>query len=228
MALPCFSNKMGNKNKHIVWHSLLVFIFLGFFGESAFSTLVFIEDLPSMTKKSQVIIHAGVVHQESQIDEDGRIITLTTLEVIEAIKGASTGEYLTVYQVGGEYEGRVLNVSGAHRYQLGEELFLFGLRMEDKLVSYGLGLGKFKVLGGKDGEKVVEDLHDLVSAKSGPKGKILIEDPIPRTFPSVEIFKSSIRNIIVPKIRDFRFPEKPMKQSFLKLEGLVGVRGNER
>lgn len=160
---------------------------------SARATIVYMDDLPAMVHKSDVIIHAAVADQSVKLDKNGRILTLTTLEVLDGLKGAKTGELILLYQVGGEIDGRVERVVGAQRYQFGEELVLFGVRLRDMIVSYGVGVGKFKVLRSSDGVKVVEDIHDLVAVKKGSSGIIDTYEPTPREFPSLNLFKTQIR-----------------------------------
>lgn len=160
---------------------------------SAWGSIVTIDGLDIMSRQSEVIIHAGVSRIDTTYDEYGRLITLTTLEVMDSLKGAESQRHITVYQVGGERDGKVFYVSGAHRYRLGEEIFLFGLPLgkENKIVSYGLGVGKFNVTSNPLGDRVVEDLHDVVvsSQETGP-GQMSV--PKPRTFSTVEEFKRKI------------------------------------
>ncbi len=173
---------------------LLIFM-LGL-AQSASATVVFIDNIEKMTKQSDVVIHAAVADQSVKEDAEGRITTLTTLEILDGIKGARTGDLITLYQVGGALNGRVMRVSGAQHYHFGEELVLFGVKLDNMIVSYGVGLGKFKVLRGTDGTKVVEDLNDLVEAKPGTSGNTILQEPKPRQFASLDAFKGAIRDAI--------------------------------
>jgi hypothetical protein len=169
----------------------LCFLFLGL-ASNTFATVVSIDSLKTMALKSEVIVHAKVIDQRIKEDVEGRILTLTTLDVVDGLKNARRGDVLTVYQVGGELNGRVLRVSGAHNYRVDEELVLFGLSLDDMIVSYGVGLGKFKVIRDKKGDRVVEDLHDLVEVKSGKDSNALLEAPTARQYASLAQFKNAI------------------------------------
>ena len=163
------------------------------------ATVVYIDDLQTMTRQSDVVIHAVVADQTVKEDGDGRILTISTLEILYGLKGAKTGELITLYQVGGELGGRVLKVLGAQNYTFGEEVVLFGVRLGDMIVSYSVGLGKFKVLRDDNQIRVVEDLNDLVEAKPTSTGELTFDEPHPRKYPSLDGFKAAIReSIAVP------------------------------
>ncbi len=190
----------------------LYLLLLGFsFHQIAEATLVVIEDIATMTKKSDLIIHAKVIDQSVKKDQSNRIVTMTTLKVLDGMKGSKKGDIKTIYQVGGELGGRVLRIAGAHQYSLGEELVLFGLLYGDLVVSYGVGLGKFRILRDKQGTRVVEDLHDLVAVKFDDNEKFVFEEPTPRKFPSLDEFKNAIDSALyAPKFQIIHM--KPMKR----------------
>ncbi len=181
------------------------------FPQTVQATLVVMEDLATMTKKSELIIHAQVISQSVKEDKDRRIITTTTLKVLDSMKGSKKGDIKTIYQVGGELRGRVMKIAGAHQYRKGEELVLFGLSFGDMVVSYGVGLGKFRVLRDKQGTHVVEDLHDLVAVKRGVNHQDLFEEPTPRQFSSLDTFKNAIDKALhAPRFQIIKM--KPMKR----------------
>ncbi|MDA0712973.1 MAG: hypothetical protein O2897_03190, partial [bacterium] len=155
------------------------------------ATVVKISDLATMARKSEVIVQAKVLYVSIKEDTDGRIVTLTTLQVIDAFKGAKKNEIKTIYQVGGQFKNKVLQVMGAHKFTKNEEMFFFAMSLGDMLVSYGVGLGKFRILPDKNQFQVVEDLHDLVVLKNGGTGDNY-EAPIPRRYPSVGEFKNAL------------------------------------
>ena len=55
----------------------------------AMATVVVVDPLEVMAQQSEVVIHGVVYGQEVQQDENGRIITLTQVEVVDGIKGAT-------------------------------------------------------------------------------------------------------------------------------------------
>jgi hypothetical protein len=189
---------------------LLLLLLILSFPQTAKTTLVVMENLAIMTEKSDLIIHGQVIAQSVKEDTNRRIITTTTLKVLDGMKGSKKGEIKTIYQVGGELDGRVMRITGAHQYRKGEELIFFGLSFGDMVVSYGVGLGKFRVLRDKKNTYVVEDLHDLVAVKSG-NGQQIFEEPTPREFPSLDAFKNAIDTALhAPQFQVIQM--KPMKR----------------
>lgn len=169
---------------------------------SAQSTIVKISSLAQMAYKSDIIIHAKVTNQSVKESKSGRLNTTTELKVVEAFKGAKNGDIKTIYQVGGELNDLVQKVVGAQNYVQGEELILFGLNFGDMLVSYGTGLGKFKVLRDKKKALVVEDLHDLIEVKYDDRNQPYYGAPQPRSYPSLAEFKNQLSEILhAPKYR---------------------------
>src|SRR5688572_25083234 len=112
----------------------LFFILLFSWPSSAI--LVKLTDLHTMAKRSDVVAHGRVGDQQVVEDNRGRLITLTSVEVYDGIYGAKTGEVIMVYQVGGEKNGLVMPLLGGHRYRFGEEVILFGLKLDNAYVSY--------------------------------------------------------------------------------------------
>ena len=172
---------------------------LAFFFSSAFplsATIGVVDDIRTMTQKSGVIVEVQVISQRVTLDEKGRIITLSKLRVKDGLKGADTGQELTLYQVGGEYQGRVMRLQGASVYRSGEKLMLFAVPYQDKMiVSYGLGLGKFNISQKKNGDQVIEDIHGLqvLQMKAGLR---TLSEPSPRKYRSLEAFKAEIRRAL--------------------------------
>ncbi len=198
-------------NQILILRRLCLLLIVFSFHKTTTATLVIIEDIATMTRKSDLIVHAQVIDQSVKKDKTDRIVTMTTIKVLDGMKGSKKGDIKTIYQVGGELGGRVMRIAGAHQYRQGEELVLFGLRYGDMWVSYGVGLGKFRVLRDKQGTHVVEDLHDLVAVKPGENKKFVFEEPVPRQFPSLDEFKNAID--IAAHAPQFQVIEmKPMKR----------------
>lgn len=176
-------------------NKITLFIYVLFVSLGMNATVVKISDLATMARKSEVIVQAKVLDVSTKEDTDGRIITLTTLQIIDAFKGAKKNEIKTIYQVGGQLKNKVLQVMGAHKFSKNEEMFFFGMKHDNMLVSYGVGLGKFSILPDKNQFQVVEDLHDLVVLKNDGIGDNY-EVPIPRRYPSVGEFKNALTSAL--------------------------------
>src|SRR5690606_38032388 len=123
-------------------------------------------------QRSEVIVHARVAEQRVLRQADVGIVTLTDIEVIDGIKGAKSGEVMTIYQVGGFLDGDNAWISGAHRHVVGEEMVLFAVRHGERIVSYGVGLGKFLVHRDGTVPSVREDLGGVAVMERGDDGQM--------------------------------------------------------
>ncbi len=129
----------------------------------AWATVVRPVKLSQMTAEAEVIVHGRVGAQEvTREPETGRILTFTFIEVIEAVKGAKAGDLLTLYQVGGALHGVTAVIPGASRFAPGEEIVLFAMRFRGRVVTYGIGLGKY-VVHERNGMKTVAPEYGDVS-----------------------------------------------------------------
>lgn len=177
---------------------LLIWGFLASFSlsvSSAQATVVVIDPLEVMSQKSEVVIHGVVFDQEVRQDERGRIITLTTVEVLDGLKGAAKGEEIVIYQVGGTFQGISQWIAGNHRFAQGEEFILFGVRHDNMVVSYGVGIGKFRVIRDASGTVVVEDVNNVIGAYGQRNGQMKLEHAIPRVYLTLDTFKDMVRNV---------------------------------
>ncbi len=78
----------------------------------------------------------GQVVQQSVIDIDGRLVTLSTIQVKHSYKGSEKGELLQLYQVGGD-DGRFSSwIENVQHVEVGEHLIL--LASESKKLSDAL------------------------------------------------------------------------------------------
>jgi hypothetical protein len=152
--------------------------------------------LEQMTTESDVVVYARVGEQRVTWDEDhARILTLTTIEVIDAIKGAHKGDLLTIYQVGGTLDGITYRIAGALQFAPGEELVFFAQRFKDKIVSYGMGLGKYAVVK-RDGRPWVEpNFGDVTFVKRGANGELLPDSPPDSSAQLLSTFMQRVRAI---------------------------------
>jgi hypothetical protein len=168
-------------------HVLLLAAFL-FASAGANATVVAVPSLDEMAVASSVI--AEVVVGEAQVtNAKGRIVTLTKLHVVRAVKGAQAGDDLQVYQLGGTLDGKDAWISGAHRFVAGEHLVIFAMPSLHKgelgnntVVPYGIGFGVFQIVEDLTGPKVIELIGDVVTSD----GSV----PVVRKYDSVDAFES--------------------------------------
>lgn len=162
----------------------------------AAATVVQAVPLERMTHESDVIVHARVGGQQVTWDKDHRrVLTLTTIEVLDAVKGASKGDRLTIYQVGGTLDGVTYRIVGALQFAPGEQMVFFAKRFEDKLVSYGMGLGKYAVTE-RDGKLQVAPVYgDVAFVKRAADGTIVSDAPPAASARPLTAFLRDLRAI---------------------------------
>jgi hypothetical protein len=173
-----------------------LYVFLFFFAHTSNSLIVKLTDINTMAKRSDIVVHGYVGEQIVTHDELGRLITLSEVEVIDAFYGAKTGEVITMYQVGGQKNGMVMPMLGGQRYQIGQEVILFGLKLGNTYVSYGAGQGKLDVVKEGGHEVVIEDLGDVSALTRDGNGKTNAIRPMPLQFSSKELILGEIKEMI--------------------------------
>jgi hypothetical protein len=172
-------------------HILILVAF--FFSPISNTLIVKLSDLHTMAKRSDIVVHGYVGEKRVVTDNLNRLITLTDVEVIDGFYGAKTGEVITVYQVGGSKNGVIMPLLGGHQYQLGQEIILFGLQLDNAYVSYGAGQGKLDVVA-KDGREIIlEDLGDVSTVINGQQKTI---KPIPLEFEDKNLAIGEIRKMV--------------------------------
>lgn len=184
------------------------------------STIVIHHSLEEMVHKADVVVHARVVDQFVEKDA-GRILTYTQIEILDGLKGASKGDILTIYQVGGSYDGITQRIPGTHEHQTHEEMVLFAMKHRDVLVSYGVGIGKFLVERNHDAARVIEDVQDVVVWKKGAHGHHGTEDSVLDHDPSLEDFKKKVTATLTKprlKRKDRKLWVLPIKGHLLPLQ----------
>jgi hypothetical protein len=166
----------------------------------AHATVVVVPELEELTHRSEVVVQAVVRDVVTFKDEKGRLITETSLEVIDGIRGAKVGDIVPVQQLGGSLEGREAWIAGNHRFTVGEEVVFFGVRLpKDRrvVIPYGVGFGIFRVVDDVNGRHVVEigggDVSRMVRT---PDGGSKMEPLQPRHFDNLDAFKSRLRSIL--------------------------------
>lgn len=163
-----------------------------FVGISCHALIVKLSDLHTMAKRSDVVVHGFVGEQRVVDDEMGRFVTLTDVEVIDGLHGAKTGEVITIYQVGGQKRGMVMPLLGGQTYIVGQEIYFFGLKLDNTYVSYGAGQGKFDVIHQSGEDLVVEDLGNVGAIVNG-MGARVVSRPSPLVYSDAALFKEELK-----------------------------------
>ena len=163
---------------------------------TTWATVVRVPGLDEMVKLSDVVVHA-VVKDQRVVTQGGRQATLTSLEVIEGVKGRHAGDIVTVFQNGALVDGKGSWIAGQHQFRFGDELVLFGVKYgREHVVSLGVGVGVFAV-SRKNGEStIVEQLGDV--AVVAQDGRSTLHAPQPRSNSSLEAFMWQISVFAAP------------------------------
>jgi hypothetical protein len=190
-----------------------------FWSPSAQATVVVVPGLEELTHRSEVVVQAVVRDVVTFKDDKGRLITETSLEVIDGIRGAKAGDVVPVQQLGGSLDGQEAWIAGNHRFKVGEEVVFFGVRLKGDrrvVIPYGVGFGIFAVRDDVDGRHAVEigsgDVSQLVRT---PDGGSRMEPVTPRHFDNLDAFKSQLRSILAgrnaPALPQKRMLRPPLK-----------------
>jgi hypothetical protein len=162
----------------------------------AHATSVSIPPMDVMAHRSDVIVEAVVRSQEVVMD-NRRIVTRTTLEVLDGMKGKAKGDVVVVDQIGGELNGVKGWIAGAHHFQIGEQAVLFAVKLpsSDQVVLYGIGFGLFST---KENGQVREEIGDVVNFRRTSTGLVpaMAEK---RTYANIAALKQNIADILERK-----------------------------
>ncbi len=163
---------------------------------AAYATVVALTSLEEMTHRSDVVMQAVVVEQKVVEERPGKIVTLTTMKVIDGISGVKANDVVTVYQIGGRLGERQSWIAGAHKFAVGEEVVFFGSRLKSgNVVPWAIGYGLFSVLDDVDGRHVKEIAGDVAALERTATGSRMVELK-PREFASLDEFKTQLRTIL--------------------------------
>lgn len=173
----------------------LISIFFALVAISAQATLVKLSDLHTMAKRSDIVVHGFVGEQRVETDDLGRLITLTDVEIIDGLRGVKSGDVITIYQVGGQKNGVVMPLLGGQNYNVGQEIFFFGLKLDTTFVSYGAGQGKLDIIHQGDHDVVREDLGNVATINTTAMGKT-VSRPEPLMFEDSALFKDELKLMI--------------------------------
>jgi hypothetical protein len=155
---------------------------------SSFGTTVERLTLEALANRAGRIVEGTVRGSRSYWSSNRKLIlTTTTIEVDDAIKGRSTRS-IEITTVGGQVGDAVLYVAGMAKFRPGESTIVFVEESGVYLTVLGLAQGKFSVSNGQ----VSNSTADLTS----PDGRSLRPFSMP-----VQTFKSEIRSILERKPR---------------------------
>ncbi len=137
--------------------------------------------LDDLAARAEEIVQ-GVVRTSRTYWSGKLILTTTTIEVTEAIKGKPT-RTMEITTVGGQIGDTVLHVGGMPVFVSGETTIVFVGKSNGYLTVLGLGQGKFTVSNG--------EVANSPSELTFPDGK-----PAHATRVPIQIFKNEIRSMV--------------------------------
>ena len=146
----------------------------------AFGAVMVKLETKDLAGQAEEVVVGKVAAAKAQWDDKKtKIITLTTVQIAETVKGDLKGE-VVVRTLGGEVDGLAQLVPGMPQFTKDEEVVLF-LKSENKTWHVvGLGQGKYHVLREKDKEPVVvNSLTGLTLGKQDDKGGVTIDKAAP-------------------------------------------------
>lgn len=189
----------------------------------AAATVVVVPPLEEMVVACDVVGEV-VVGDARVVREGGRVVTITSLEVKDGWKGPKTGDKLELWQLGGDLDGRSSWIVGQRRFHKGERLVFFGVTHKTRpsfVIPYGIGFGVFKIDEQLTGEKVIEDIGDVVTLEKvpGADGKVQTSNaPATRRYDTLAAFKELVLRASageeLPKMNMNKaklLPKQPMK-----------------
>jgi len=129
-------------------------------------------DLDGIIDRSGVAFEGRCIDTHSEIDpSSNQIVTLTTFEVKDALKGAPSNPY-TIKQLGGEVGGVVNRIDGVPSFTVGEDyvVFLPGVSQLGFSSPVGLAQGSFSVKQQAEGRTVGNgrDFREMVPQAALP------------------------------------------------------------
>jgi hypothetical protein len=120
----------------------------------AWATTLVALDVAALTKASAVVVRAKVLASQARWTSDrARIVTDTELEVLSAWKGVPAPR-IVVMQPGGIVGEVGQKVSGAARFEVGEEVVLFLEPRGEWFTVVGMAQGAFHLTRSSDGKAV--------------------------------------------------------------------------
>ena len=144
-----------------------------------------------LVSQSQVVAHGRVASIRVAWDiRHENIWTHYGIVLEEALKG-SPGRVLEIQEPGGELDGVRMEIVGAPRYALGEEVVVFASSTTIGLRTCGWGQGRFVVEGRPGQRRVRNDLGDVQLMYSGKAQRFRAADEADEALTA---FKQRIRD----------------------------------
>ena len=158
--------------------------------------------LDEIVDTAAVAFEGIVLGNRTTREESGAVVTYTTFQVMEVLKG-NVGETYTIKQIGGEMpaEGIVQKTYGVPRFTAGQNVvvFLYGVSSAGFSSPVGLEQGRFHVTGGAEGLQVGNgrDFRELAermtnTASESAKAKLASDKPVKQM--RLDEFKQMVRN----------------------------------
>ncbi len=143
------------------------------------ATMVKSASLDESIDASLAIVAGSVVSERSARLGDGTVVTVIGVRVEESLKGPfAAGRVLDVTAWGGERGGRRVVALGEAVYRKGERVLLQLERIDGRLHTLGLAMGKWSLVRGEDrDDHLVRSLAGL--AVAGPamtEGPLALDD----------------------------------------------------
>lgn len=138
-----------------------------FLAPPAGATIVQSLTLDELAHKADVIVHGRVVEQAASWNETrSRIYTVTTVEVVERLKGLGESR-IQIRQLGGTVDGITQSIVGNARLVVGEEVVVFLNHDPSKNLHYVVGMaqGKYAVDRSTPKPTIRHDLAGLALAR---------------------------------------------------------------
>ncbi|RLB54420.1 MAG: hypothetical protein DRJ42_09200 [Deltaproteobacteria bacterium] len=181
----------------------VVAVALSAFSLVASATVLEEVSLEDMALRSDAIVHGVVVSTGTRLvmdDEGAEPHTLTTIRVIESLKG-DLGSTVIVRERGGETQGRGMWIAGTPRYAVGEEVVVFLERWTTRpnaLRTFGMIQGKFRVrhtLGGGPAS-VERDLDGVGFAQWADDGTMSVEHREAGPAAALDTFLAFVEGVV--------------------------------
>ncbi len=165
---------------------------------SARATTIIDRSLPQMAKHSTLVVRGNVLDKRSEWGpRRAYIATRVRLKLTEVMKGnVRIGDELTILQSGGVVDGIGQNVSGAAKFEPGEEVVVFletSKKTAGEFVLSSMAASKFKVTRDDKGVQLSRDLGHLTLAKPGVTGKLSAMPTTAPTTLTLDELRTSVR-----------------------------------
>jgi hypothetical protein len=156
-----------------------------------YGTLVPRLSFEELVGQSEAVVHGRVVSVHVAWDADhASIWTHYEVQVDDSLKG-TPGALVAIQEPGGELDGLRMEIVGAPRYAVGEEVIVFAAQTPGGLRTCGWGQGRF-VVDGEVGQKRVRNDRGAIQLVS-PQGRPLPSRATALPDAALGLFKQRVR-----------------------------------